>query len=245
KVLIFDGAMGTSIHKYELTLDDYRGCENCPEILVDSRPDVIREIHEAYLKAGCDAVETDSFGGSPILLAEFGLAERRYELNFKAAKVAREVADAYSTPSQPRFVSGSVGPTTKLPSLGHITFEAMKDSYYQQVSGLVDGGADVLQFETGQDLLQAKAAVVAMLDYFKASGKKIPIITQVTIEAPPLGTMLVGSDVSAALTTLSAFPIDVFGINCATGPKEMIDPVHFLCDNTERFVSVLPNAGLP
>src|SRR5579885_3053694 len=245
KVLIFDGAMGTSIHKYDLSLDDYHGYENCPEILVESRPDVIQEIHESYLKAGCDAVETDTFGGSPVVLAEFDLAARAYELNKKAAQLAREVASSYSTADKPRFVSGSIGPTTKLPSLGHISFADMKDAYYAQVSGLIDGGVDVLQFETGQDLMQAKAAIIAILDYFKKIGRRLPIIAQVTIEAPPLGTMLVGSDISCALTTLSAFPIDVIGINCATGPAEMLDPVHYLTHNTDRFVSVLPNAGLP
>lgn len=245
KVMIFDGAMGTSIHSYDLSLDDYEGKENCPEILVQSRPDVISEIHEAYLKVGCDVIETDTFGGSPVVLAEFGLAERAYELNKKAAEVACAVADDYSKKGKPRFVSGSVGPTTKLPSLGHISFADMNKAYYEQVAGLVDGGVDVLQFETGQDLLQAKAAIIAMLDYRKKSGRNIPIIAQVTIEAPPLGTMLVGSDISAALTTLSAFPVDVIGINCATGPQEMIDPVSYLCHNTTRFVSVLPNAGLP
>jgi 5-methyltetrahydrofolate--homocysteine methyltransferase len=245
KVLIFDGAMGTSIHKYDLTLDDYHGRENCPEILVESRPEVIQEIHESFFKVGCDVVETDTFGGSPIVLAEFDLADRAYELNKKAAELAREVASGYSASGQPRFVSGSVGPTTKLPSLGHISFAEMNAAYYQQVAGLIDGGVDVLQFETGQDLLQAKAAIIAMIDYMKKIGRRIPIIAQVTIEAPPLGTMLVGSDISAALTTLSAFPIDVIGINCATGPQEMLDPVGYLCHNSAKFVSVLPNAGLP
>lgn len=245
KVLIFDGAMGTSIHKYDLTLDDYAGLENCPEILVESRPDVIREIHASFYKVGCDVVETNTFGGTPIVLAEFGIAERAYELNKKAAELARSVADEYSTPDQPRYVSGSIGPTTKLPSLGHISFSEMRDAYYEQVRGLVDGGVDALQFETGQDLLQAKAAVIAMLDYFKEIGRRVPIIVQVTIEAPPLGTMLVGSDISCALTTMSAFPIDVIGINCATGPSEMLDPIHYLCNNTDKLVSVLPNAGLP
>ncbi|MDZ4834265.1 MAG: methionine synthase [Candidatus Melainabacteria bacterium] len=244
RVLIFDGAMGTSIHTYDLTLDDYAGYENCPEILVESRPDVIQEIHESFFKVGCDVVETDTFGGSPIVLAEFDLVERTYELNKKAAELAREVASSYSK-DKPRFVSGSIGPTTKLPSLGHITFADMKDAYYEQIRGLVDGGVDVLQFETGQDLLQAKAAVIAMLDYFKVIGRRVPIITQVTIEAPPLGTMLVGSDISCALTTLAAYPIDIIGINCATGPSEMLDPVRYLCDNTEKYISVLPNAGLP
>jgi len=245
KVLIFDGAMGTAIHKYDLTLDDYQNAENCPEILVVSRPDVIREIHESFYKVGCDVVETNTFGGSPIVLAEFDLQDRAYELNKKAAELAREVADSWSKNGQQRYVSGSVGPTTKLPSLGHISFDEMCQAYYVQVSGLVDGGVDALQFETGQDLLQAKAAVVAMLDYFAKIGRKVPIITQVTIEAPPLGTMLVGTDISAALSTLSAFPIDVIGINCATGPAEMIDPVRYLALNTTKYVSCLPNAGLP
>jgi 5-methyltetrahydrofolate--homocysteine methyltransferase len=245
KVLIFDGAMGTSIHTYDLTLDDYGGRENCPEILVETRPDVISEIHESFFKVGCDVVETDTFGGSPVVLAEFDLAERAYELNLKAARLAKTVASDYSTPEQPRFVSGSIGPTTKLPSLGHISFADMSNAYYQQVAGLVDGGVDCLQFETGQDLLQAKAAIVAMIEYFKKIGRRIPIIAQVTIEAPPLGTMLVGTDISAALTTLEAFPIDIIGLNCATGPQEMLDPVAYLCRNSRKMVSVLPNAGLP
>lgn len=245
RVLIFDGAMGTSIHKYDLSLDDYAGIESCPEILVESRPDVIREIHASYFEAGCDAVETDTFGGSPVVLAEFGLADRAYELNKKAAELAKSVAHDFSTKGHRRFVSGSIGPTTKLPSLGHITFKEMKDGYYEQVRGLVDGGADVLQFETGQDLLQAKAAIVAMEDYFKIIGHRVPIIIQITIEAPPLGTMLTGTDISAALTALTPFDIDVIGMNCATGPQEMLDPVHYLCDNSDKLISVLPNAGLP
>jgi 5-methyltetrahydrofolate--homocysteine methyltransferase len=237
--------MGTSIHNYHLTLDDYQGKENCPEILVASRPDVIAEIHARYFEAGCDAVETDTFGGSPIVLAEFDLADRAYELNKKAAELARSVANDYSQSGHRRFVSGSIGPTTKLPSLGHISFQEMSAAYYQQVAGLVDGGADVLQFETGQDLLQAKAAIVAMEDYFKKIGRRVPVIAQITIEAPPLGTMLTGSDISAALTALSPFPIEVIGMNCATGPNEMLDPIHYLCENTDKAVSVLPNAGLP
>lgn len=244
KVLIFDGAMGSSIHTYDLSIDDYHGYENCPEILVESRPHVIAEIHESFFKVGCDCVETDTFGGSPVVLAEFGLADRAYELNKKAALLAREVAHGYSN-DKSRYVSGSVGPTTKIPSLGHISFDQMRDAYYEQVRGLIDGGVDVLQFETGQDLLQAKAAVIAMTDYMRKIGKRIPIITQVTLEAPPLGTMLVGTDISAALTTLLAFPVDVIGINCATGPSEMFDPVRYLCEASPRPISVLPNAGLP
>ncbi len=245
RVLIFDGAMGTSIHRYNLTLDDYQGRENCPEILVESRPDVISEIHGGYFAAGCDVVETCTFGGSPVVLAEFDLADRAYELNKKAAELAKSVANDFSSKSKQRYVSGSIGPTTKLPSLGHISFKEMKDGYYQQIAGLVDGGVDVLQFETGQDLLQAKTAIVAAWEYFKASGKKVPMIVQITIEAPPLGTMLTGSDISAALTAMSPFPIDIFGMNCATGPDEMIDPVRYLCENSTKMVSVLPNAGLP
>ena len=244
RVLIFDGAMGTSVHTYNLTLDDYNGCENCPEILVESRPDVIAEIHASYFDVGCDVVETCTFGGSPVVLAEFDLAARAYELNKKAAELARSVAANYS--DKRRYVSGSIGPTTKLPSLGHISFKEMKDAYYQQVAGLVDGGVDVLQFETGQDLLQAKACLVAIEEFLKASGKSVPVIAQITIEAPPIGTMLTGSDISAALVALSPFKhLDIIGMNCATGPLEMMDSVHYLCDNSSKYVSVLPNAGLP
>jgi 5-methyltetrahydrofolate--homocysteine methyltransferase len=245
KVLIFDGAMGTSIHELNLSLDDYHGLENCNEILVDTRPDAIASIHAGFFAAGCDVVETDTFGGSSVVLAEFGLADRTYELNKKAAELAKKVASDFSQKGHPRFVSGSIGPTTKLPSLGHISFRDMKNAYLEQVAGLVDGGVDVLQFETGQDLLQAKAAIIAIFEYFKKIGQRLPVIAQITIEAPPLGTMLVGSDISAALCTLAAFPIDVIGMNCATGPDEMIDPVRYLCQNSRKPVSVLPNAGLP
>lgn len=245
RVLIFDGAMGTSVHSYQLTLSDYRNCENCPEILVESRPDVIQEIHASYFEAGCDVVETCTFGGSPVVLAEFGLAERAYELNKSAARLAKEVASSFSSSERGRYVSGSIGPTTKLPTLGHISFRQMKDAYYQQVAGLVDGGVDLLQFETGQDLLQAKACIVAIEEYFKACGRRLPVVASITIEAPPLGTMLTGSDISAALTSLSPFAVDVIGINCATGPDEMMDPVLYLCENSTKYVSVMPNAGLP
>lgn len=246
RVLIFDGAMGTSVHNYNLSLDDYQGCENCPEILVVSRPDVISEIHASYYEAGCDVVETCTFGGSPVVLAEFDLAARAYELNKAAAELARSVAADYSRKGRQRYVSGSIGPTTKLPSLGHISFKEMKDAYYQQVAGLVDGGVDVLQFETGQDILQAKACLVAIEEFLKATGKSVPVIAQITIEAPPLGTMLTGTDISAALTALSPFnQLDIIGMNCATGPLEMMDSVHYLCENSSKFVSVLPNAGLP
>ena len=149
RVLIFDGAMGTSIHKYHLTLDDYHGYENCPEILVESRPELISEIHASFYGVGCDVVETCTFGGSPVVLAEFVLQDRAYELNKKAAELARRVASDFFSKDKPRYVSGSIGPTTKVPSLGHISFRDMKDAYVQQVSGLVDGGVDCLQFETG------------------------------------------------------------------------------------------------
>jgi 5-methyltetrahydrofolate--homocysteine methyltransferase len=245
KVLIFDGAMGSSIHKYDLSLDDYQGYENCPEILAVSRPEIIQEIHSSFYAVGCDVVETNTFGGSPIVLQEFALADRAYELNLKAAQLAVDVARSFGAKGHKRYVSGSIGPTTKIPSLGHISFAEMHAAYLVQVEGLFDGGVDCLQFETGQDLLQAKAAILACCDIFKKKGRKLPVITQVTLEAPPMGTMLVGTDITAALTTLSSFPIDVIGINCATGPLEMLDPVQYLCRNTDLFVSVLPNAGLP
>lgn len=246
RVLIFDGAMGTAVHKYDLSLDDYRGCENCPEILVESRPDLIAEIHASFFEVGCDVVETCTFGGSPVVLAEFGLENRAYELNKIAAELASSVARDYSQKGRKRYVSGSIGPTTKVPSLGHISFNDMKNAYCRQVQGLIDGGCDVLQFETGQDLLQAKACLVAMEECFKAGGKVLPVIVQITIEAPPLGTMLTGTDISAALCALSPFSIvDVIGMNCATGPAEMFDPIQFLCRHSEKMVSALPNAGLP
>ena len=243
RVVVYDGAMGTQIQDRALSLDDYWGNENCSEILVLSRPDVIRDIHAAYFAAGADVVETDTFGGSSIVLGEFGLQARVAEINETAARLAREVAQQFSTPDKPRFVAGSVGPTTKLPSLGHIKFDDMAASYIEQMAALIRGGVDVLLIETSQDLLQTKCALVAAFEAMRVTGKKIPVTAQVTLEAT--GTMLLGSEIGAAVTALDPYDIDILGLNCATGPKEMNDAVRYLCLNAPKHISVLPNAGLP
>ncbi|MDQ6651217.1 MAG: methionine synthase, partial [Acidobacteriota bacterium] len=200
-------------------------------------------VHSAFLEVGCDVVETDTFGGASIVLAEYDIADKAYELNFKAAQLAKRVASDYSKKEWPRWVAGSMGPTTKLPSLGHISFLDMKTSYYDQVRGLVDGGVDLLIVETCQDLLQTKSALAAIFDYFEHIKRRIPVIAQVTIEA--FGTMLMGTEIGAALTALEPFPIDVIGMNCATGPKQMSENVRYLCQSSTLPVSVIPNAGIP
>jgi 5-methyltetrahydrofolate--homocysteine methyltransferase len=254
RVLVYDGAMGTSVQMQNLTPEDFWGKEGCNELLALSRPDVIRAIHASFLDAGCDVIETDSFGSSSIVLAEYGLEDRTRELNLAAARLAREVADAYSTPEKPRFVAGSMGPTTKLPSLGHIGYDAMAAAYREQAEALIEGGVDVLLIETCQDLLQAKIALAASQDAIRdaregknsSAGRpprRIVLQVQVTLEAT--GTMLLGSEIGAALAVLESFQPDVIGLNCATGPAEMNDAVRFLCQNSTVPISVQPNAGLP
>ena len=243
RVIVYDGAMGTSIQGFDLTLDDYWQMENCSEILTLSRPDVIAAIHRSYYAAGADVVETNSFGGSSLVLGEFGIPERTRELNLAAAKLARSVANEFATAERPRYVAGSVGPTTKLPSLGHISYDAMLATYVEQMEALIEGGVDVLLIETCQDLLQAKIALAAAHDAMDRVGKQVPIQMQVTLEAT--GTMLLGSEIGAALAVLECFRPDIIGLNCATGPKEMNDAVRFLAQNATMPISILPNAGLP
>jgi 5-methyltetrahydrofolate--homocysteine methyltransferase len=254
RVLVYDGAMGTSVQKHNLTAEDFWSKEGCNELLALSRPDVIRAIHSSFLEAGCDVIETDSFGSTSIVLAEYGLQDRTRELNLAAARLAREVADEYSTAEQPRFVAGSMGPTTKLPSLGHISYDAMAAAYREQAEALIDGGVDVLLIETCQDLLQAKIALAACQDAIRAAKegrvpsagrplRRVALQVQVTLEAT--GTMLLGSEIGAALAVLESFRPDVIGLNCATGPAEMNDAVRFLCQNATVPISVQPNAGLP
>jgi 5-methyltetrahydrofolate--homocysteine methyltransferase len=243
RVVIYDGAMGTNIQKRNPTLDDYWGKENCSEVLVLSRPDIIREIHADFFRVGCDIVETNTFGGSRIVLGEFDLGDRVHEINVKAAQLAREVAQQFSTKDRPRFVAGSLGPTTKLPSLGHIGFDAMVAAYEEQAAALIEGGVDVLLVETAQDLLQAKVGVIGVLEALRKSGKRLPVTVQVTLQES--GTMLLGTEIGAALTALEPFDVDAVGLNCATGPKEMNDAVRYLALNSTKQVSVLPNAGLP
>ncbi len=251
RVLVFDGALGTNVQKCNLTAEDFWGKEGCNELLVLSRPDVIRTIHTSFLDAGCDVIETDSFGSASIVLAEYDLADRAHELNLAAARLARSVADEYSTPDKPRFVAGSLGPTTKLPSLGHIGYDAMAAAYREQAAALIEGGVDVLLIETSQDLLQAKIALAACHDAIldaregraPSTGRNVVLQVQITLEAT--GTMLLGSEIGAALAVLEALQPDVIGLNCATGPAEMNDAVRFLCQNSTLPISVQPNAGLP
>src|SRR4051795_2595968 len=243
RVVIYDGAMGTNIQFRNPSADDFWGKEGCNELLVLSRPDIIADIHADFFKVGCDVVETNTFGSTRIVLAEYDLQDKVAELNIEAAKLARKVADQFSTKDKPRFVAGSIGPTTKLPSLGHTTFDNMVDSFVEQVVALIEGGVDVLLVETSQDILQTKAAVVACFDGMKRTGKRLPIQVQVTLEAT--GTMLLGTEIGAALTALEVFDVDIIGLNCATGPLEMNDAVRYLSLNSTKQISVLPNAGLP
>src|SRR5437588_12219122 len=235
--------MGTNIQLHNPTLDDYWGKENCSEVLVLSRPDIILDIHADFFKVGCDVVETNTFGGTRTVLGEFDLQDRVAEINLAAAKLAREVAQQFSTKDRPRFVAGSLGPTTKLPSLGHISFDDMVRAYEEQALALIEGGVDVLLIETAQDLLQAKVAVVGVFDALQKAGKRLPVTVQVTLQES--GTMLLGTEIGAALTALEVFDVDIIGLNCATGPKEMNDAVRYLGLNSTKHVSVLPNAGLP
>src|SRR5437588_7988413 len=245
RIVVFDGAMGTNLHAQDLTVDDYGGpqFEGCPEHLLISMPEAVEKVHAGFLEVGCDVVETDSFGGASIVLAEYQIAHLAYDLNKKAAQLAKRVASDFSTKEKPRWVAGSMGPTTKLPTLGHISFLDMKASYREQARGLLDGGADLLIVETCQDILQTKSALAAIFEEFESSKRRVPVIAQVTIEA--FGTMLMGTEIGAALTAIEPFPIDVFGMNCATGPQQMSENVRYLCQNSKFFVSVIPNAGIP
>jgi 5-methyltetrahydrofolate--homocysteine methyltransferase len=243
RVVIYDGAMGTSIQARNPSVDDFWGKEGCNELLVLSRPDIIKDIHGSFLKVGCDVVETDTFGATRVVLAEYDLQDKTAEINIAAAKLAKEVARQFSTKDKPRFVAGSIGPTTKLPSLGHIKFDDMVAGYVEQATALIEGGVDVLLVETSQDLLQAKAALVGVFEAMQKAGKRLPVTVQVTLEAT--GTMLLGTEIGAALTALEPFDVDIIGLNCATGPKEMNDAVRYLGVNSTKYISVLPNAGLP
>ncbi|WP_433617095.1 methionine synthase [Dactylosporangium sp. CA-139114] len=243
RVLLADGAMGTMLQAAELTLDDFEGHEGCNEVLNVTRPDVVRQVHEEYFAAGSDAVETNTFGANLANLGEYGIESRIRELSQAGARLARDAADAHSTPERPRFVLGSIGPGTKLPTLGHAPFAALRDAYFDNAAGLIEGGADALIIETCQDLLQTKAAIIGAQRAFESTGLTVPIICHVTVETT--GTMLLGSEIGAALTALEPLGIDLIGLNCATGPAEMSEHLRYLAQHARIPVSVMPNAGLP
>src|SRR5246127_2788648 len=243
RVVIYDGAMGTEIQERHPSMDDFWGKENCSEVLVLSRPDIIKDIHAAYFKAGADVVETNTFGGTRIVLGEFDLVDKVHEINKRAAELAREVARDFSGNGKPRYVAGSIGLGTKLPSLGQISYDDMFNAYLEQSLGLIDGGVDILLIETCQDILQTKIAVAAAFEAMKQAGKRIPVQAQVTLKES--GTMLLGTEIGAAETALEPFDCEIVGLNCATGPKEMNDAVRYLAHNAPQQISVLPNAGLP
>ncbi|MGH9072898.1 MAG: homocysteine S-methyltransferase family protein, partial [Acidimicrobiales bacterium] len=245
RVVILDGGTGTNLQLADLGPDDFGGSalEGCNEVLVDTRPDVVTALHTSFLEVGVDAVETDTFGAFPVVLAEYGLAGRAHELNLTAARIAREAADGYSSAGRPRWVAGSMGPGTRFPTLGHISFAALRDAYEVQARGLLEGGVDLLLVETVFDLLQAKAAIVACRRAMAAVGREVALQVQVTLELT--GRMLPGTEIGAALCALDAMRPDVIGLNCATGPAEMGEHLRHLSAHARMPISCLPNAGLP
>ncbi|TMK89063.1 MAG: methionine synthase, partial [Actinobacteria bacterium] len=238
RVVVYDGATGTNLQERELSADDFGGptLEGCNEVLVDTRPDVVADLHRSFFEVGSDVVETDTFGAFSVVLAEYGIADRAHELNVKAAQIAKEVASGFGG-----WVAGSMGPGTKLPSLGQIRFADLRDAYEVQARGLLEGGVDLLLVETCYDLLQAKAAMIACRRAMAAAGRDVPLQVQVTMETT--GRMLVGTEIGAALTSLAALRPDVFGLNCATGPVEMSEHLRHLSQYCPVPISCLPNAG--
>jgi 5-methyltetrahydrofolate--homocysteine methyltransferase len=244
RILIADGAMGTMLQAADLSVeDDFQGLEGCNEILNVTRPDVVRGVHEAYLAAGSDCVETNTFGANLGNLGDYDIQHRIRELSAAGARIAREAADAFTTEEQPRYVLGSMGPGTKLPTLGHTHYTSVREAYQENPAVLILGGADALIVETCQDLLQTKAAVIGAHRAMAEVGQKVPLICHVTVETT--GTMLLGSEIGAALTALEPLGIDLIGLNCATGPAEMTEHLRFLSQHARVPLSVMPNAGLP
>ncbi len=245
RVVVADGAMGTMLQQHDLDLADFDGLEGCNEILNVTRPDVVRSIHDAYFAVGTDCVETNTFGANFANLGEYDIADRIYELARAGAQIARESADSWATSDRPRWVLGSVGPGTKLPTLGQVTFGTLRDAYREQVRGMLDGGVDAVLIETAQDLLQAKAAVIGAKRAIAALGVAgdVPLIVNVTVETT--GTMLLGTEIGAALTALVPLGIDLVGLNCATGPDEMSEHLRYLSRTAPIGVACMPNAGLP
>ena len=244
-VIVFDGAMGTNLQVQNLSAADFGGAEyeGCNEYLVMTKPEAVQRVHRQFLAAGADVIETDTFGGSTFVLEEYSLGDRAYELNKRAAELAKACTTEFSTIEQPRFVAGSIGPGTKLPTLGHIDYDTLKAAIVPQVQGLIDGGVDLLLVETCQDVLQIKAALNAIETVFIEKKTRLPLMVSVTMEQQ--GTMLVGSDITAVLAILEPYPIHVLGLNCATGPDLMMEHIKYLCEQSPFVVSCIPNAGLP
>jgi 5-methyltetrahydrofolate--homocysteine methyltransferase len=250
RVLVYDGAMGTSIQQLELTESDFGGpgLDGCNDYLVISRPDAIEAVHASFLEVGCDVLETDTFRSNRLTLREYGLHDRVLEINEAAAALARRVADRFASPDRPRFVAGSIGPSGFLPStsdpvLGAVTFDELVDVFAEQAQGLVQGGVDALLIETSQDILEVKAQMVGIRRALRQLGVTVPLQVQVTLDTS--GRMLLGTDIQAAVVILEAMRADVIGLNCSTGPEHMRQPVRYLCDNSKLPISVIPNAGIP
>ena len=250
RVIIYDGAMGTNIQNYQLTAADYGGqaTEGCNEYLVMTKPSVIEEIQTGFLEVGCDVLETNSFTASRLKLDEYGIGQYTREINLKAAQLARRLADSYSTPAQPRFVAGSVGPTGMLPSssdptLSNITYQQLVEIFREQSAALLEGGVDVLLIETSQDILEVRAAITGMRRAMREAGRGVPIQAQVSLDTS--GRMLLGTDIAAVMNTLLSLRVDIVGLNCSTGPEHMREPVRYLAENCPLPISTLPNAGIP
>ncbi|MFE2044195.1 methionine synthase [Streptomyces sp. NPDC059477] len=244
RVVVADGAMGTMLQAQDPTLEDFQQLEGCNEVLNVTRPDIVRSVHAEYFAAGVDCVETNTFGANLSALGEYDIPERVFELSEAGARIARETADDFGAQDgRPRWVLGSMGPGTKLPTLGHTTFELIRDAYQANAEGLLAGGADALLVETTQDLLQTKASVIAARRAMRAAGYDVPLVVSVTVETT--GTMLLGSEIGAALTALEPLGIDMIGLNCATGPAEMSEHLRFLARHSRIPLSCMPNAGLP
>src|SRR5436190_279256 len=250
RVLVYDGAMGTNIQRRHLSAEDFGGksLEGCNDHLVLTRPDVIQSIHESFLAVGCDVVETCTFQSTPHRLREWGIEPKTRELNVAAARLARAACDKFSTPEQPRFVAGSIGPTGMLPSssdpvLSNISFAELAENYYAQAKYLVEGGVDVLLVETAQDILEVKAAITGFERLFAEIGRRVPVQAQITLDTS--GRMLLGTDIASAIATLEAMRVDVIGLNCSTGPEHMREPIRYMTEHASLPISVIPNAGLP
>src|SRR5262249_12199469 len=246
RILVLDGAMGTMLQQKNLSAEDFGGpsLEGCNEYLVKSKPEVVLDIHRQYLQAGADIIETDTFGGTPLVLAEYQLQDQAHELNFRAASLARQAAAEFSTPGKPRFVAGSMGPTTKAITVtGGVTFDDLRRNFYEQAKALVEGGADILLVETCQDTRNIKAALLGIQQLMSELGRCIPVMVSGTIE--PMGTMLAGQTAEALCASVSHVDLLSIGLNCATGPEFMTDHIRTLSEMASTRISCYPNAGLP